>query len=156
MEQNNYFDKMEEEDYIKLVELNDHIKWFDKIERNEKMDRIDIDATDKRGRKVNIELKSRLCTFGTYPTIFIEEEKYDNLMRKWENNNEIPLYINFFFANKTAVWDLRKFKNMEKSNITIFNKGKNIVESVTRYNLPIEGCILIGLGEKNNFEILRH
>ena len=48
-----YFDRMEIEDFNKLKELNEDLKWFTKLEKNTLFDRIDIEAKDKKGRRVN-------------------------------------------------------------------------------------------------------
>ena len=46
-----YFDRMEIEDFDKLKEINEDLKWFTKLERNTLFDRIDIEAKDRKGRR---------------------------------------------------------------------------------------------------------
>ena len=143
-----YFDRMEIEDFDKLKEVNNDLKWFTKLERNTLFDRIDIDAKDRLGRRVNIELKTRNISIDKYDTIYIEEDKYKHLIMKWENDGEIPLYINFFNGGIVGVWDLRKFPNPEIINVTIYNMGRQAIENVNRYILPVEGCIKLCRGDE--------
>lgn len=150
-----YFDRMENEDFLKLKEINEDLKWFTKLERNSLFDRIDIEAKDRLGRRVNIELKSRNISIDKYDTIYIEEEKYKHLVMKWENDGEIPLYINFFNGGIVGVWDLRKFPNPEIINVTIINKGRQTIENVNRYILPLEGCIKLCRGDECRYCIMR-
>ena len=150
-----YFDRMENEDFDKLKEVNDDLKWFTELERNTLFDRIDIEARDRKGRRVNIELKTRIISIDKYDTIFIEEDKYKHLVMKWENDGEIPLYINFFNGGIVGVWDLRKFPNPELKNVTIINKGRQTIENVNRYILPVEGCIKLCRGEECRYCIRR-
>ena len=149
-----YFDRMEIEDFNKLKEINEDLKWFTKLERNTLFDRIDIEAKDRKGRRVNIELKSRNISIDKYDTIYIEEDKYKHLLMKWENDGEIPLYINFF-NNGVGVWDVRKFPNPDTVNVTIYNKGRQTIENVNRYILPVDGCIKLGRGEECRYCIMR-
>lgn len=150
-----YFDRMEIEDFNKLKEINNDLKWFTELERNTLFDRIDIGAKDRKGRRVNIELKTRIIPIDKYETIFIEEDKYKHLVRKWQNDGVIPLYINFFNGGIVGVWDLRKFPNPDITNVTIWNKGRQTIENVNRYILPVEGCIKLGRGEECRYCIRR-
>ena len=149
-----YFDKMEIEDFNKLKEVNEDLKWFTKLERNTLFDRIDVKANDRNCRSINIELKSRNFSIDKYNTIFIEEDKYKHLIMKWENDGEIPLYINFFNGGIVGVWDLRKFPNPEIINVRIYNKGRQTIENVNRYILPVEGCIKLGRGDECRYCIM--
>ena len=150
-----YFDRMEIEDFEKLKEVNNDLKWFTKLERNTLFDRIDIEAKDRKGRRVNIELKTRIIPIDKYDTIYIEEDKYKHLMMKWENDGEIPLYINFFNGGIVGVWDLRKFPNPELKKVTIINKGRQTIENVNRYILSVDECIKLCRGEECRYCIMR-
>lgn len=150
-----YFDRMEIEDFNKLKEINEDLKWFTKLERNTLFDRIDIEAKDRKGRSVNIELKTRIISIDKYDTIYIEENKYKHMIMKWENDGEIPLYINFFNGEIVGIWDLRKFPNPDITNVRIYNKGRQTIENVNRYILPVEGCIKLGRGEECRYCIMR-
>ena len=150
-----YFDRMESEDFNKLKEINEDLKWFTKLERNTLFDRIDIEAKDRNTRSVNIELKTRNMSIDKYDTIFIEEDKYKHMMMKWENDGEIPLYINFFNGGIVGVWDLRKFTKPEIINVRIYNKGRQTIENVNRYILPVKGCIKLGRGDECRYCIMR-
>ena len=149
-----YFDRMEIEDFNKLKEINEDLKWFTKLERNTLFDRIDIEAKDRKGRRVNIELKTRNIAIDKYDTIYIEEDKYKHMIMKWENDGEIPLYINFFNGG-VGVWDLRNFPNPQITNVRIYNKGRQTIENVNRYILPVKGCIKLGRGEECRYCIMR-
>ena len=150
-----YFDRMEIEDFNKLKEINEDLKWFTNLERNPLLDRIDIEAKDRKGRRVNIELKTRIISIDKYETIYIEEDKYKHMIMKWENDGEIPLYINFFNGGIVGVWDLRKFHNPEITSVRIYNKGRQTIENVNRYILPVEGCIKLGRGDECRYCIMR-
>ena len=151
-----YFDRMEIEDFNKLKEINEDLKWFTKLERNTLFDRIDIEAKDRKGRRVNIELKTRNISIDKYDTIYIEEDKYKHMIMKCENDGDsIPLYINFFNGGIVGVWDLRKFPNPEIINVRIYNKGRQTIENVNRYILPVEGCIKLGRGDECRYCIMR-
>ena len=150
-----YFDRMEIEDFDKLKKINEDLKWFTKLERNTLFDRIDIEAKDRKGRSVNIELKTRIIPIDKYDTIYIEEDKYKHLIMKWENDGEIPLYINFFNGGIVGVWDLRKFPNPELKNVRIINKGRQTIENVNRYILPVKNCIKLCRGEECRYCIMR-
>ena len=149
-----YFDKMEMEDFNKLVSFNKSVKWFTKLERNTLFDRIDIEAKDTKGRSVNIELKSRNIGIDQYQDLFIETDKYDNLMRKWKNLNEIPLYINFIGKTHVVMYDLRKIKEPTEKSVTIYNPGRLVVELVRRYMLPISKGLRYELNENNDWVIM--
>ena len=150
-----YFDRMEIEDFNKLKEINEDLKWFTKLERNTLFDRVDVEAKDKNGRRINIELKSRIISIDKYETIYIAEDKYNYMMMKWENDEEIPLYINFFNGGIVGVWDLRKFPKPEIINVRIYNKGRQRIENVNRYILPVDGCIKLGRGDECRYCIMR-
>lgn len=154
MVNNEYFDKMELEDYSKLVDFNKSVKWFKEMERNTIMDRIDITAKDTKGRSVNVELKSRNIGIDQYDDLFIETDKYDNLIRKWKNLNEIPLYINFIGRTHIVMYDLRKIKDPTEKSVTIYNPGKMVVELVRRYMLPISDGLKYVLNENNDWVIM--
>lgn len=154
MVNNEYFDRMELEDYSKLVNFNKSVKWFTKLERNTLFDRIDIEAKDRKGRMVNIELKSRNIGIDQFKELFIEIDKYDNLMRKWKNLNEIPLYINFIGKTHIVMYDLRKIKDPTEKSVTIYNPGRLVVELVRRYMLPIGKGLKYELNENNDWVIM--
>ena len=148
-----YFDRMEIEDFNKLVGFNKSVKWFSEMERNTLFDRIDIEAKDRKGRRVNVELKSRNIRIDQYQDLFIETDKYDNLMRKWKNLNEIPLYVNFIGKTHIVVYDLRKIKEPTEKSVTIYNPGRLVVELVRRYMLPISKGLKYELNENNDWVI---
>lgn len=151
---NEYFDRMELEDYSRLVNFNKSVKWFTKLERNTLFDRIDIEAMDRKMRRVNIELKTRNIRIDQYEELFIETDKYDNLMRKWKNLNEIPLYINFIGKTHVVMYDLRKIKDPTEKSVTIYNPGRLVVELVRRYMLPISKGLKYELNENNDWVIM--
>lgn len=145
-----FYLKMEIEDFKKLIELNSSLQWFKRLERNELMDKVDVKAIDIKGRNINIELKSRTCNIDTYSEIFIEESKYDELMKRYKEDGCIPLYINFFNDDKVAIWDLRKTKHLRKDYIRIFNKGSEKMEDVTRYMLSAKDSLKYKKDKMNN------
>lgn len=113
----NYYEQQEQIDNECLTKFNDNMKWFTSMERQDHFNRIDWLCTDKKGRNCSVELKTRFMDIFKFDTIFIEVEKYEHLMEKYQNEGYIPLYINFFQdSNHVAVWDLRKI-NKETTEV---------------------------------------
>lgn len=134
----NYFDNMEDIDAKYLEEFNNKVHWFTHLERQPRFSMIDYKAKDKKGRKFNIELKTRMHDVNQFETIFIEVLKYNNLMHYQKYYNEKPLYINFFQNGDTCIiWSLSDIVQPDKTTVEIFNPGKNKKETVERFLLPI-------------------
>lgn len=137
----NYFEQMENKDNINFTQFNDRMEWFTTMTRQPQMSQIDWFCTDKYDRNVSVELKLRYNYINTYETTYIEVSKYDALIQKWNDEEYIPIYLNFFQSvDYVGVWDLRNFNNLEKVNVTIYNPGKNCYENVERYMLPNREC----------------
>ena len=133
----NYYDEMENvsDDYLKYI--NSHLKWFKEINRNERFNRIDFTAIDKKERTVSIETKIRMNNIFTYKSTYIEVDKYNNLIEDFKKTGHLPLFLNFY-QNKEhfAIWRLDKMKKLEKITVKIFNPGSQKHEIVERYLLP--------------------
>lgn len=148
----NYFDTMEDIDAKHIEDFNQVMGWFLELERQPKMSEIDYKAIDMRGRKANIELKTRYNNLNTFDKIFIETKKYQNLIHHWTYYKENPLYVNFFDDGidfYVVVWDLKKIPNPETHVVKIFNKGKEKEEVVERFLLPLREATIY---KKNNNE----
>ena len=91
----NYYDEMENvsDDYLKYI--NSHLKWFKEINRNERFNRIDFTAIDKKERTVSIETKIRMNNIFTYKSTYIEVDKYNNLIEDFKKTGRLPLFLNF-------------------------------------------------------------
>lgn len=133
----NYYDKMENvsDDYLKYI--NNHLKWFKEINRNERFNRIDFTAIDKKERTVSIETKIRMNNIFTYESTYIEVDKYNNLIEDFKKTGRLPLFLNFY-QNKEhfAIWRLDKMKKLKKITVKIFDPGSQTHKIVERYLLP--------------------
>ena len=133
----NYYDKMENvsDDYLKYI--NNHLKWFKEINRNERFNRIDFTAIDKKERTISIETKIRMNNIFTYESTYIEVDKYNNLIEDFKKTGRLTLFLNFY-QNKEhfAIWRLDKMKKLKKITVKIFNPGSQTHEIVERYLLP--------------------
>ena len=90
-----------------------------------------------------MELKTRFCDINTYDGIFIEDKKWEALKLDYQQNNIIPLYINFFYDYRNVlIFDLRQYfdnkqTQPETKTLTINNWGySRIDENQLRYILP--------------------
>lgn len=104
---------------------------------------IDLTAMDRKGRNCNIELKCRECHINTFETLFIEDKKWDELKKEWEERHFIPIYINFM-QDGNHVWfcDLRPYfeekKEIRTKLVDINNTGYGRYDlQVLRYLLPV-------------------
>lgn len=134
-----YYEESEKTDNAYFERFNDYMKWFTITERQGHFNRIDYYCTDKKGRNVSVELKLRYNTINTFDSIFIEEEKFSTMINKFNNENFLPLFINFFQnGDNVAVWDLRKYadKKPELIEKIILDPGVNQTKLVKRYLLP--------------------
>ena len=146
MEKNKYPNKQETLDDLYLAIFNTHKKFFKQIpaqRETEQYSTIDRQLTDRNNRIINVELKTRFCDINTYDGIFIEDKKWEALKLDYQQNNIIPLYINFFYDYRNVlIFDLRQYfdnkqTQPETKTLTINNWGYNrIDENQLRYILP--------------------
>lgn len=134
----NYYDKSEDKVSQYFEDFNSINEWFTETERQPRFSHIDYLCVDTANRNVSVELKLRYQDPFKFDTIFLETEKYNHLISKWNSEEYIPLYINFFQTkDDMMVWDLRTLENLEKKSIQIFDPGDEQVKIVERYLLPI-------------------
>lgn len=130
---------MESEDDILFQEFANDTKYFKETRRNHPMSALDYSATDKAGRKCQIELKKRNFTCRMFATTAIECEKFWLMYNRWLQYGYVPLYINFF-NDAILVFDLRKIEDPDKTlkyhMMTITNKGYGEKQKVYRIELP--------------------
>ena len=146
MEINKYPNKQETSDALYLQIFNTHKKFFKHIpteRETEEYSTIDRQLTDRNDRIINVELKTRFCDINTYDGIFIEDKKWEALKLDYQQNNIIPLYINFFYDYRNVlIFDLRQYfdnkqTQPETKTLTINNWGySRIDENQLRYILP--------------------
>lgn len=139
----NYYEQNETMDNSNLEKFNKYINWFTKMERQGHFSRIDWLCVDTKNRNCSVELKTRFVDINKFDTIFIEPDKYQCMINKYNNEGYIPLYINFMQdADHVAVFDLRKFNknNTETISKIILDKGDNQVKKVDRMLLPVRQC----------------
>lgn len=103
---------------------------------------IDKHLYDRKGRMCSIELKTRDADINTFDTLFIEEKKWNEFKKDYEQKCFIPIYINFM-RDGNHVWlcDLRQFfdgrHNIEKKTVTINNYGYGTQDNnQVRYLIP--------------------
>ena len=138
----NYSQQMELQDDEWFSFFNDSMKWFEPEDYDDPLDCDIIDKYmwDRKGRMCAIEIKTRYCQINSFNGIFIEEKKYDRLMKDYKERGFIPLYINFFQdKHHVCIWDLRQYfdgRPPEKSLCTINNYGYGRTDQEYRYSLP--------------------
>ena len=160
MEKNSYPNIQESLDDLYLQIFNTHMNFFKEIphtRETEKYSTIDRQLTDRNDRIINVELKTRFCDINTYDGIFIENKKWDALKLDYQQNNIIPLYINFFYDYRNIlIFDLRQYFDNRQTQpqtkyVTINNWGYNrIDENQLRYILPQRHGIYYQFDKKEN------
>lgn len=141
-----FFQLKESEDLKLLNHLNESKKWFKSIKPTKEFSKFDVKAVTKDDRKCNIELKSRNMSANQFEDVFIEESKFYELLGRYYQNKEIPLYINFFNDGIVLIFNLLNVGDIEERYVTIYNKGKGIYEDVKRIALNNKKAIIV----KNN------
>lgn len=132
----NYFDLLEKKDAQIINAFNNDLKWFTNLKYNDKGSRIDATATDKKGRKVHIEIKQRTGTrYGVFKnfiqefdTIFLDTGKlewFSRIMSSGYTLQEKELFVSIFDEGKIIiVHDLNKPQQIEwLPNNRIYNPG---------------------------------
>ena len=108
---------------------------------------LDKHLYDRKGRMCAIELKTRTADINTFDTLFIEEKKWNQFKKEYEEKGFIPIYINFM-RDGHHVWliDLRQYfdgkKHIERKTVTINNQGYEHQDlNEIRYLIPPrDGC----------------
>lgn len=142
MTNNEFFDKTESLDDKYIAALNERTHWFTELKRQPKYSIIDYEATDRKGRKCWIELKTRKKDFETF---FIEPKKWKELKDEYTMRNVLPLYINFIENEDTFyIWNLKPvfdgiMREPKLTEVDIDNTGYNEMQRVLRYELPVVG-----------------
>lgn len=155
-EENNYCQDNEAQDDVYFKKWTNLLNWWPTAERSDdQFDRIDYRYTGSTGTVSNIELKGRDGnkteeSIAYYPAyfsgIFIEKGKYEHLMKRWEENKEIPVYINFFNSGNTVViYDLRKAEKLyeEAKLYKVWSGVKKAYEWVQRYELTLKSAAYV-------------
>lgn len=134
----NYYESSEKKDNIYFEKFNSINNWFIKTDRQPHYSEIDYYCIDTANRNVSVELKLRYEDPFKFDTIFLEPSKYNALMFKWNSEEYIPIYLNFFQTDKDLmIWDLRTVGELEKTTVQIFDPGDEQVKIVERYLLPV-------------------
>ena len=137
----------ESDDTQHLIHFNDHVHFFTELTSTPHWCRYDYDAIDRYNRKVIIEHKSRspyynLDYFQQHP-IYIETEKYHYLKNAANEQNAIPLYINYLKDDTVVIHPLNHFtEEPQKETPVIQNMAKQNIERVDRYLLPLDKAII--------------
>lgn len=115
------------------------------IDDNGKVDIFMSATTQTRMYKYAIEAKDRWYTHNYFDTWVLEEDKYKELMKHYQNGYK-PIYFNTFSDGKYLVWDLSKTDctntgNLTTPKTTVEDRGK-----VTRKRifLPVSGATYSG------------
>lgn len=146
MEKNKYPNTQETLDDLYLTIFNTHMNFFKEIPQTretEQYSTIDRQLKDIKGRLINVEMKTRFCDINTYDGIFIENKKWEALKLDYQQNNIIPLYINFFYDYRNVlIFDLRQYFDNKQTQpqtkyVTINNWGYGRTDkNQLRYLLP--------------------
>lgn len=139
---------------------NSRMNFFDKDETDDPLDCsiLDKHLFDKKGRMCCIELKTRDADINTYDTLFLEEKKWNQFRKEYEETGFIPIFINFM-RDCYHVWfiDLRQYfdnrKHIKTKTVNICNFGYGTYdESQVRYLIPPRDGIYYEFDEiKNKF-----
>ena len=171
MKNNLFFDKNEEIDYEKLIELNNHLGWFNEIGKfGIKNHYADASAKTADDRVVNIELKNRNMVLSddmlvlsgmsssnrpyTADNVYIEDHKVSDLMLDYIANGMIPLYINFLADGNVLVFNLSKLtkRPVRNVNLKIKTKGYDSIEFGNRQGLLLEDAFIVD----KNYVVIRN
>lgn len=132
-----YFDHTEDLNNTFFEAFNDTVKWFTETHRQAVNSVYDYKCKDYKGRIVNVELKVRSIDINKFDTLFIEPKKWDYLMKRWNEEKEIPLYINFFQdGSHVGVLDLRKISTPQYKMIHLYDKGHTCFKDEERILIP--------------------
>lgn len=146
---NDYCDMMEITDGKKLREFNDYIQFFIGLTANTKFSSIDFTCTDKKKRKVHVELKSRKETLKQlfqYKDILVEPHKiseFTKIMNSGYTRNEQRLYINFTSDGAVILFNLNKPHTMTfYPNHRHYNPKERRYVYQDRFGLNINDAII--------------
>lgn len=123
---------------------NNRLRFFRENENDNPLDGsiIDKHLYDRKGRMCAIELKTRTADINTFDTIFIEEKKWLQFKKEYEEMGFLPIYINFM-RDGYHVWmvDLRQYfdgkKHIDTKTVTINNQGYGTQDNnQVRYLIP--------------------
>ena len=160
MEKNSYPNIQETLDDLYLQIFNTHMNFFKEIPQTretEKYSTIDRQLTDRNDRIINVEMKTRFCDINTYEGIFIEDKKWEALKLDYQQNNIIPLYINFFYDYRNVlIFDLRQYFDNKQTqpqtkyvDIDNWGYGRRDLNQL-RYILPQRHGIYYQFDKKEN------
>lgn len=128
----NYYQESEEKGNELFTKWAEAVGCFQTMERQDLFSRVDWKCVGKKGTKINCELKVRSTL--KYPDIFIEPSKYEYLMKQWEDNQELPWFINMC-EDLVFVFDLRKCDVIDKGQVRIWSHPDQCYKMVHRYAL---------------------
>ena len=129
----NYYENCEEIGNQLFLKWAKEVKCFTELTRQDLYSRVDWIGKTIKGNPVNCELKVRNTL--DYPTIFIEIDKYNYLLQKWNNEKIIPFYINLC-RDTVLVFDLRLVKPIRRTTVRIWSHPDQTYKYVERYELP--------------------
>ena len=108
-----FFNLMEDYNFLVLNEFNNKNNVFDSLSRLEEYSPADASGITNN-KKILIETKARTGNTKSFKDFIIESKKVAYLLLKWLTEGFIPLYINFLdienadMPNKIAIWRLDK------------------------------------------------
>lgn len=139
-----YHEASERKDDALFQEFNDQTHYFPITKRNQQLSHIDYTCTDAKGRECSVELKRRQCKVAEYTHIYIEPQKFFEMLLRWMQYRIIPIYINFM-KDGVLMFDLRQWENVDLKlqRVTINNHGYSEEKQETyRYCLPTDKAIM--------------
>lgn len=154
MDKNNFKEMMDDLG-IKLISTFSGTV-FQECVRDEKF-KLDCTGVTLDNRKVSIEIKIRKMTSDSplaKQGVFIEDDKFSELIMRKIYRDHVPLYINFFDKGNTiAIWRLDKLPDEPKhENKRIESEvyGK-VVEG--RWLLPIDWAVIYKKDEEGKWKL---
>ena len=161
----NYFQKLERKDAEIISAFNDDQKWFNDLKYNKEGSVIDATATDKKGRKVHIEIKQRTGErYGDFKnfieqfdTIFLDTGKLDffsRIMSSGYTLHEKELFVSIFNnGDIIIIHDLNQPQAIEwLPNNRIFNPGKKKWEYEHRIGLYWYNGLVYEKGDDGHYQ----
>lgn len=142
----NYYQESEEKGNELFTKWAKEVGCFQTMERQDLFSRVDWKCVGKKGTKINCELKVRSTL--KYPSIFIEPGKYEYLITQWNENKEVPWFINMC-GNEVLVFDLRVVKPTKLTQVQIWSHPDKCYKWVERYELPTNKAFRFIDGKKS-------
>lgn len=141
----NYYEDSEQIGNELFTKWAKEVNIFSEMKRQPLLSRVDWICQSIKGSTINYELKVRNTL--EYDTIFIEPQKYNYLIKQWNENRVIPWYINLC-GDKVLLFDLRYVKPCRITNVRIWSHPDQAYKWVDRFELETNKALKFINGEQ--------